>query len=312
MAKKRMTKILPVTNMTWQEAHQQFMAFKKAQGTAERTLADYDYYIKYFFTKYCPALDSLTLKQDTQTFLGEKIAPATFNRRLHALGPFYRWCVDEGVMNLNPFSGFRTRRVDSRIVNIDPELLTKLLSLPDKKTFAGLRDFGAMLLTLDCGIRPKEVFTLTADDFNLGPNPEVTIRAANAKTRTARHLPLSPVTAKTIQEVIRAKPAEWDKLPVLCTYEGTVMTHGTWADRIRGYGAKLGIKLRPYDLRHSFALNFLRNGGNVFALQRMMGHTDLSMTKRYIALTSQDLKDQHDKASPLTTLLTEKKRKRTI
>ena len=53
----------------------------------------------------------------------------------------------------------------------------------------------------------------------------------------------------------------------------------------RGYG----VSLRPYDLLHAFALNFLRNGGNVFALQRIMGHSNLNMTKRYSALTQNDI-----------------------
>jgi site-specific recombinase XerD len=68
------------------------------------------------------------------------------------------------------------------------------------------------------------------------------------------------------------------------------------------YSKRIGIKVRPYDLRHSFALNFLRNGGNVFALQKLMGHSTLDMTKRYLALTQGDLQEQHAKASPVNML----------
>lgn len=52
-------------------------------------------------------------------------------------------------------------------------------------------------------------------------------------------------------------------------------------------------------LRHSFVIYYLRNGGNVFALQKELGHTEIDMTKRYVNLTENDLREQHKKASPV-------------
>jgi site-specific recombinase XerD len=54
----------------------------------------------------------------------------------------------------------------------------------------------------------------------------------------------------------------------------------------------------PHRFRHTFALKFLRNGGNQLTLMRLMGHTSLEMTKRYVALVQADLKEQHRKFSP--------------
>jgi site-specific recombinase XerD len=50
-----------------------------------------------------------------------------------------------------------------------------------------------------------------------------------------------------------------------------------------------GVRLSPHTLRHTFAVNYLRQGGNVFALQRMLGHEDLSMTRRYVNFAPEDL-----------------------
>jgi site-specific recombinase XerD len=76
----------------------------------------------------------------------------------------------------------------------------------------------------------------------------------------------------------------------------------TWSQRMNMYSKQIGFKVQPYDLRHSFTLNFLRNGGNVFVLQRLMGHCTLDMTKRYLALTQEDIQKQHAKASPVNML----------
>ena len=78
------------------------------------------------------------------------------------------------------------------------------------------------------------------------------------------------------------------------------------------YAKRMGVKIRPYDLRHTFALQFLRNGGHALALQKMLGHADLTMTKRYVALAQQDIREQHAFASPLNTLLPKKHRVRTV
>lgn len=69
-------------------------------------------------------------------------------------------------------------------------------------------------------------------------------------------------------------------------------------------GKRAGIRGRcsPHTLRHTFAVEFLRNGGNTFALQQLLGHTDLKMTQRYVALAQADLENQHRMASPMDRL----------
>jgi len=87
------------------------------------------------------------------------------------------------------------------------------------------------------------------------------------------------------------------------------MERNSFGHRLNKYSAQIGYKVTPYDLRHSFALLYLRNGGNIFALQRTMGHADLNMTKRYLALTQEDLRAEHQKSSPLNQLVEKRVRR---
>jgi len=52
--------------------------------------------------------------------------------------------------------------------------------------------------------------------------------------------------------------------------------------------------------RHTFAIGYLRRGGNVFALQRVMGHTDLETTRKYVNMTTADLQAVHERVSLLS------------
>lgn len=62
-------------------------------------------------------------------------------------------------------------------------------------------------------------------------------------------------------------------------------------------------RLSPYDLRHDAALHSLRNGLKPFALQTLMGHSDLEITKHYIALLEAIIREACDKFSPVARFI---------
>ena len=312
LAKCKVLRIKKNVPTTWQEALQQFMFWKQAEGKSERTLLDYHCSISLFFKRFPQAYRQELLKTSAFEHMSQPVKPATYNLRLIYLKTFFIWCIKEGIFTENPLEGFKKRKDEGRTVNLDNDTLINLISLPDKRTFSGLRDYTLILLTLDTGIRPGEAYNLLKDDINF-KSLEVYIRQEVSKTRTSRTLIISPITANTMRELMQSRHVSWkNNVPLLCTFEGNKLNAFTWGDRLEMYSKKLGVKIRPYDLRHAFALEFIRNGGNALALQRTLGHTDLTMTKRYVALTQQDLREQHTLASPLNKLLPQRHRIRKI
>jgi len=293
----------------WESALETFIFEKRAEGKSDRTVFDYDSHVKRFFKLYPQAYEKENVRKCILDYLGKKVSVSTFNLRLSNLKIFFGWCVNEGLFDENPTCKIKKRRNPGRIVDISEHDIVKLLDCPDLSTFTGLRDYSLMLLSIDTGIRPKEALTLLPEDIDISVL-EIRVKSQNAKTRLARTLPISIQTAKVIKKLLNARYSQWDQsVPIFCTYEGCMMEVNSWYQRVARYAKRIGKKIRPYDLRHTFALNFLRNEGHVIALQKIMGHADISMTKRYVALSNKDIHDQHIIASPVQKLFPKKNRK---
>ena len=306
----RVIKIRQEQVLSREEMLEQFILWKKAQGISETTAKDYNYHVNAFFRKYPDAWDNLS--NCILKYMAENIKPATYNLRLIYLRAFFQFCSENGHIVINPLNGFKRKKTQDRIVDIPENILEKLLKLPDQTTFSGLRDYSLIVFTLDTGIRPKEAFSLKPAHFNF-EQLAVTIPAEAAKTRKERVLPILLVTAEKIKQLINAHHPDWRDSPVFCTYEGKQMNRHIWNDRLEIYSKKLSYKIRPYDLRHAFAVLYLRKGGHAFSLQNTLGHEDMSMTRKYVHLSGQDLRDIHRTASPINSLLNKNRcRKRKI
>ena len=86
---------------------------------------------------------------------------------------------------------------------------------------------------------------------------------------------------------------------VFFNYDGMPMKPRMVAEFIHKVARKAGVtNAHPHRLRHTAAVQFLRNGGNVFALQKMLGHSTLDMVRYYVELSQEDVKKVHKTASP--------------
>ena len=301
MAKRLVIQLRP-QEASWEEALERFLRHKAAQGVREATLQDYRYKIGQFFRAY-PGSWPDALEQPLLQWLAEAKAAATYNLRLSAMRLFLAWARDRGFVCGDPLKDFRMRRKPDRVVDIPEDVIRKLLTLPNKDTYVGLRDYALLTLFLDTGIRPNEAFQLLVSDIDLAAK-EVRVRPEVAKTGLPRVLPISDVTAKALDDFLAVRPSDWpDSKPVFTSVYGNPLDRNSWGDVMERYSKKLGKRVRPYDLRHTFAVAFLRRGGNAFALQRIMGHRSMDMTRRYVNLVQGDIREMHHRASPISSLV---------
>jgi len=68
-------------------------------------------------------------------------------------------------------------------------------------------------------------------------------------------------------------------------------------------GQRTGVKVHPHKLRHTFAISYLRNGGDIFILKYLLGHSSLAMVEHYLqSLNADDAANAHKRFSPMDNL----------
>lgn len=164
-----------------------------------------------------------------------------------------------------------------------------------RRRATALRDRAIILLLLETGIRIGELCRLTIRDVDLDAG-EIHVQPYHSSVKSKpRTIPIEKATMKVLWR-FRAREreqAEWDDLFFAVTQGGMVSIFRGLRERTRI------ADLHAHGFRHTFAIEYLRNGGDVFTLQRLLGHTDLTMTQRYLAIAKSDIRAAHRRASPV-------------
>lgn len=283
---------------------EEFLLFKAGDGASRRTLKDYRYHVESFLASLPSSQEDYeVLRKAAVLYLAQPVSAATRNIRLRYLKAFFNWCVSQGYLPASPVAGLKQSKEDlAAIRHVSLEDVKKLLDAVDRKSFAGLRDYCVILLQLDTGIRPGELFQLRVKDVNL-QSREVYVPPAASKTRVGRTLVISEFTARALRTFLQTRPGWWpEEVPLFPSENGKPLDSLFWSKRLAKHSRKAGVRVTPYGLRHSFAIEFLKEANDPFALQRILGHQDLAMTRRYVRYLQEDIREAHEKASPVTRL----------
>lgn len=229
---------------------------------------------------------------------------ATMGRKLAALSSFFRFLCREGYLKTNAAKTVPTPKKTGKLPSYLPvDDMFRLLEMPRKDTFTGVRD-GAILELFYCtGMRIGEMVTLRRDDLRLD-NRLVKVLGKGKKERI---LPLGRKTVNALKEyfVRRERLIEGKKLhPPPTAAFLNCNGKGIGARGVRKIVAKyvgrsdFPGRISPHSLRHSFATHMLEAGADLRSIQEMLGHSSLSTTQKYTHLTIDRLMQTYDKAHP--------------
>lgn len=175
-----------------------------------------------------------------------------------------------------------------------------MLGLCDRKTFLGHRDAVTILLLLDTGIRVSEACRIVVNDVNMFQRT-IHINGKGARAR------LVGFGVRTRQEMhrwlqrLRKSFEAFSDCPLLPTEQGTHMSAKCAYNHIHDLCTAIGVlreKCGPHTFRHTFAKSYLRAGGDMASLQRLLGHSSPRMTLHYARMNVYSAIMQHRKFSP--------------
>lgn len=292
------------------ELMEMFLKYKSACGLTERTLETYKTHFNSFKQYSDGSTDMEKLKFQILNFLESKnnMSPYTYNTALKELKCFFSWCVMQGYLENSPIKvlGIIRKKEPYKEVSIPPEDMQKFISTIRKEYYCEYRDYVIICLMIDTGIRPAECFKLQNENVDYKNNC-IMITEDVSKTNTRRFLPVSKSVISLISDLVKYVPSEWNTNLIFTSNTGTPLTSRTFSKRMKIYSNRSGVKITAYDIRHSFATQFLENNGELFCLGKIMGHSNIRTTQRYVYSKQEFITAQHSMATPLNKVMRNKK-----
>ena len=229
----------------------------------------------------------------------------TINCYLRSIRAFWSWLISEEIIGANPFTSVRLPKPLRKVIPTFSETqILRLLSSIDIQTPEGYRNYVIILTLFDTGLRVSELAGVKMDDLWLDEG----LLKVMGKGGKERHVPIGAEVQRILWRYInryRPQPLNPKFNFLFLTKDGKKLTKGRIETVMSNYGRKAGLKgirVSPHTLRHTAAVTFLRNGGDVFSLQKMLGHSSLEMTRHYCELADVDVKRAHLTASPVDNL----------
>jgi len=230
----------------------------------------------------------------------KQASQATVNHYYRVLSGFFSWMHREELIRDNPINHIKAPKLENKVVEaLDAKEVEALLKLCSSKKLLDIRNRAILMMMLDTGIRVSEMVNLKLDDIDMETGSIMIRCGKGGKQRVVR------IGAK-------AQKALWRYV--------TLYRHGSDAIFLRQCGSALDVRgiqlmirrlgrkaripnVHVHRLRHTFAIGFLRAGGDVFNLRYLLGHSTLQMTLRYLqSLNADDAMKAHKRFSPLDNM----------
>ena len=233
----------------------------------------------------------------------------TINTYMRSIRAFWSWLVEEEIITSNLFSRIKIPKPPRKVIaTFSTSQIGSLLGVMNGSA-EGYRGAVIVLTLLDTGLRVNELINLRMENVWLQEGLVKVLGKGNKE----RLVPIGKQIRKLLWRYItqyRPEPARPNPDNLFLTQDGRPLTKNRVEIIMKRYGRMAGltgVRCSPHTLRHTFAINFLRNDGDVFSLQKILGHSSLEMTRRYCELANVDIKKAHSIASPVDNLAIERK-----
>lgn len=221
-------------------------------------------------------------------------------RKLSAVKSFYRWLAQREGFEPSAVLSARAPKFQKKLPRpLAPDAAKALLEtveLQSQKSWVAARDVAVVTLLYGCGLRISEALRLTGADAPLPP-----VLRILGKGNKERVVPVLPAARDAVDRYLAQCPFPLEAdAPLFRGVRGGALNPRQIQDVMARTRAQLGLPATatPHALRHSFATHLLEAGGDLRAIQELLGHASLSTTQTYTAVDSRHLMDVYRRTHP--------------
>jgi len=295
------------------QAIQGYLLYAQARRLSSNTLRDYSTTFNKFTAhlKTDPPICDVTAAH-VRAFLAEQtVSDKTLLNYHTGLSSLWRWAVSENLAAANVVRQVEPPKPEERAIvpytESDVQAILRAIdkSRPYVRTgkrecnhtiVNATRNRAIILILLDTGIRASELSELRIKQVDLH-NRHIVVMGKGDKER---QIPIGPRTGQAIWRYLSTRPQARVSDYLMVTRTGQQLRRDELAHMIADIGDRAGVQgAHVHRFRHTFAINYLRNGGDVFTLQKILGHSTMEMVRHYLDLAQTDVQAAHRLASPV-------------
>lgn len=235
------------------------------------------------------------------------LSTGSINHYLRSIRTFLYWCMKHEY--LIPFKIKMVKGQEEPLKFATDDEIQALMKIINHNDFCEMRTYTIVCFILATGARSSTIRNIRVDDLDF-KNHTVTYR--HLKNKKIAVIPLTSQIERILHGFIKTWDTQSDFL--FPDIKGGQLTEGALKLSFSHYCKKRGLRtIYPHALRHSFSRLFIMNGGNAFVLQQMLTHSSLEMTRKYVRLFSDDIRDNNfDSYNPLNVLSNSKSRTKVV
>jgi integrase/recombinase XerC len=229
----------------------------------------------------------------------ESLGSRSLARVLSSLKSFFAFLERENVLATEALNAIRTpkipRSLPKALTVVEAKETIKATDELEDRPWVAARDMAVISLCYGAGLRISEALALTKGDL------ESDVLRVTGKGGKVRMVPLIAPVRQAIENYLKLSPFKlWPEDPLFRGVRGGVLSPRLIQMRMQQLRSALGLppSATPHALRHSFATHLLGKGGDLRAIQELLGHASLSTTQIYTAVDTERLMESYAKAHP--------------
>ena len=291
--------------ITIEEARKQFFDSQRIKGVSDSTISMDNEAISNFI-KCADLSEQSNITVITESFFKDfvlklkerDVSLSTKNILISHLRVFLYWCMENKY--IKQFKIHLIKGQQQKIKFFTDEEINRLLVEPDKNcSFTESRMYAIVCFVMSTGRRVSTLVNIKNEDVDF---KNKTITYTHLKNKSSVIIPMSNTLHKVLSKYVKEWERE-DNTYLFCGINEGKLTTRAVTHALYKYCKSRGVTPRGiHSLRHSFARMYIKSGGDPFSLQHILTHSSMEMTKRYVNLFSDDLRDSINNFNPLDNI----------